>query len=468
MNKDLITIFEYMEREKGIKREVVIQAIEESLLTAARRTYHGEANISVKIDGRTGDIEVYCEKQIVERVVHPNRQISLEEARELDPDCEVGQFIDIEVTPENFGRIAAQSARQVIAQKLRSAERDVIYEEYRHRVNEIVSGAVKRFARGSTLVIDLGKVEAIMPARHYPREERYQPGDRVQALLYAVQDLEDGGAVVVLSRSAPEFVRQLFIQEVPEINDGTVTIEKIVREPGYRTKIIVRSNDPRVDPVGTCVGVRGSRVKAVVRELNNEKVDIIPFAEDPIELLENALDPIEIRKVGINEEAGIISIVVDDDAYAKVIGRGGKNARLNGQMLGYEFEAQKISDYMQLMAVTRRELADSGHPCLDEPLKLRDMSSLISESLAEAGYTTAKKILEAGPADLANVPGISSLEMADRILEEVQGHCQAIIAQDTAFNRRKEEEKSSSEQGEEGTTEGQDNNHSEEDEVYHH
>ncbi len=421
MNKDLVAIFEYMEREKGIKRDIVIHAIEEALVTAAKKGMRAEANVSARIDSKTGEIEVYCEKEIVEKVTQPATQIGVTAAQEIDPDCELGQFIDIEMNPEGLGRIAAQAARQIIGQKLRSAERDVIYEEYRHRVGEVVSGTVKRFARGANLVVDLGKVEALMPAREYPKLERYDVGDRVTALLMAVQDLDNGGAEVILSRNSPEFARQLFQQEVPEVSEGVVLIEKIVRIGGYRTKIAVRSTDMRVDPVGTCVGVRGNRVKAVVRELNNEKVDIIPYSDDPVQLLQNALDPIEIRKIAVNEEDGVISIVVDDDNYAAVIGRGGMNARLNGQLIGYQLEVQKLGEYQKLMVVTRLELADSGNPLLDERLTIPGISSLIVENLIDGGYGTPRKVLQSGPEDLASISGIS-LEMADRILEEVANH----------------------------------------------
>lgn len=420
MNKDLIAIFEYMEREKGIKREIVAEAIEESLHAAARKSFHGSANVSVSINPKTGDIEVYCEKEIVDEVKDPYLQIALETAREIDPDCALGEFIDVEVTPKNFGRIAAQTARQVIAQKLRGAERDVIYEEYRHRINDIVSGSVKRFVRGANLVVDLGKVEALMPAREYPKTEKYRVGDRVQALLLKVQDLDNGGAEVILSRSAPEFVRQLFMQEVPEINDGTVIIEQIVREAGYRAKIVVRSTDQRVDPVGTCVGVRGSRVKSVVRELNNEKVDIIPWTDDPIELLQNALDPVEIRKINVNEEDRVVSIVVDDDNFATVLGRRGMNARLNSILIGYELEVQKISDYRKLTELERGELASSEEEWLDQPLKRIELvSPLIVENLIDAGYDTPRKVLAASPDDLTQVPGIGA-DLADRILDQIK------------------------------------------------
>ncbi|MBU6446588.1 MAG: transcription termination/antitermination protein NusA, partial [Verrucomicrobia bacterium] len=232
MNKDLIAIFEYLEREKGIKREIVINAIADSLRAAARKSVKGLGEkVSVEINPKTGEIEVFTQKKIVEKVEHPADEISLADARALEPECGVGQWLEISITPQDFGRIAAQAARQIITQKLKGAERDVIYEEYRHRAGEIISGTVKRFIRGRTIVVDLGKVEAILPERNYPKLERYNPGEKVQALLLEVRDTDMGGAEVILTRSHPEFVKQLFEQEVPELHDKTVSIEKIVRDP---------------------------------------------------------------------------------------------------------------------------------------------------------------------------------------------------------------------------------------------
>lgn len=420
MNKDLIAIFEYLEREKGIKREVVISAIEESLQAAARKSVAGASNVTVTINPKTGNIDVYCEKEIVEEVEVPSQEISLEAAREIDPDAQIGQFIDVVVTPKDFGRIAAQKARQIITQKLRSAERDVIYEEYRYRLHELISGTVKRFTKGTNLVIDLGKVEAIMPSREYPKTEKHQIGEKVLALLAEVKDTENGGAEVILSRSNPEFVRQLLVQEVPEVNDGTIIIDKIVRDPGYRTKLTVRSTDPKIDPVGACVGMRGNRVKNIVRELHNEKIDIIPFSDDPIELLQNALSPIEIRKISLNEDEHLISIVVDDDDFAAVIGKKGMNARLNSQLIGYDLEAQRMTDYNRTMAIQRQELAAVKDPTLDQPLEnIEGVNSLIFDHLVAEGYNTMRSLLQATPEQLAAIPGIS-VELADKILEQIR------------------------------------------------
>ncbi len=421
MNKDLVAIFEYLEREKGIKRDVVISAIEESLYVAARKSIHGGLiNVTVQVNPKTGDINVTAQKEVVELVTIPEEEISLAEARVLHPDCELGQWVDISVIPQDFGRIAAHTAGQIISQKLRHAERDVIYEEYRHRINEIVSGTVKKVIREATLIIDLGKVEAILPSRFYPKTEVYKVGDRVQALLFEVRDTENGGAEVVLSRSHPEFVAQLFSQEVPEIADDIIVIEKIVRAAGYRTKIAVSSQDTKVDPVGACVGVRGNRVKNIIRELNNEKIDIIPFSSNTTTLLSSSLAPIEIKKMIIDEQRNIITIVINDEDYPAALGKGGRNARLNGELCGSDLQIQKMSHYKATMNLERAAMASADDPTLDEPLTIEEVSSrMIIESLISAGYDTPRKVLNATPEQLAIIPEIS-LEMADKILEKIR------------------------------------------------
>lgn len=420
MNKDLVAIFEYLEREKGIKRDIIIGAIDEALRTAAYKSVKGLINVSVRINPKTGDIAVIAQKEVVQAVTIPEEEISLEEAQKINPYCEIGQWVDLVVTPEDFGRIAAQAARQVISQKLRGAERDVIYEEYRHRVHEILSGTVKRTVRGATLIVDLGKVEAVLPDRFYPKVEQYNIGDRVQALLYEVRDTEGGGAEVILSRSHPEFVKQLFAQEVPELNENTVVIERIVRDAGYRTKLAVRSTDPKVDPVGTCVGVRGNRVKSVIRELNNEKIDILPYSEDPIQLLQNALEPVEIKKINISEDGSRISIVVEDEQYPIVIGRRGMNARLVGALVGVDLDVQKMSEYQRIMSLQSAELASSEDVIFDKSLRdVEGLNPLIVQSLIGAGYDTPRKVLHASPKELAIIPEIS-VEMADKVLEALR------------------------------------------------
>lgn len=420
MNKDLIAIFEYLEKEKGIKREIVIEAISESLRVAARKNVKGIGEkVNVEIHPKTGEIEVFAQKEIVEKVENPNEQISLEEARSLEPECEVGQWLEIAIPPQDFGRIAAQAARQIISQKLRGAERDVIYSEYRDRVGEIISGTVKRFIRGRTLVVDLGKVEAILPDRNYPRVEHYNVGEKVQALLWEVRDNDMGGAEVILTRSHPEFVTALFSQEVPELHDKTIAVEKIVRDPGYRTKMAVVSYDPKVDPVGTCVGVRGTRIKNIIRELNNEKIDVVPYADDPVQLLENLIAPATVRKLKVHSDR--YWFVVADEEYPTVIGKKGMNARLIGQMLGKEIEVQKLSENQKLLAVQMLELSEDPDPVFDAPIKIEGVSGLIHESLIGAGVDTLRKFMQLKLEEVpSKLPGVNYYDLADKILEQTR------------------------------------------------
>jgi len=370
MNKDLVAIFEYLEKEKGIKRDVLISAIEEALRIAAKKSIHDVGNVDVTINPKTGEIETLVEREIVQTVEYPDEEITLENAREIDPDCVIGQWIQVNVTPKDFGRIAAQVARQVITQRLRHAERDVIYEEYRHRVGELISGTVKRKTRGGTIIVDLGKVEGILPDRFYPREEIINIGDRVLALLLEVRDTENGGAEVILSRNDPKIVEELFSQEVPEIHDNIILIKRIVRDAGYRTKMSVSTTDLKIDPVGACVGVRGGRVKNIIRELNNEKIDIIPHSDDPITLLKNSVAPVILKKIEIDDENQRIIVVVSDDDYPIVLGRKGINARLTGDLIECDLKVYKSSDYLSLfntLLIAKNKLKSTISACLIWP-----------------------------------------------------------------------------------------------------
>ena len=419
MNKDLLAVLDYLDREKGIKRGIVLQAIEDALYAAANKSIKGVQDVRIEVDYQSGKIEVYGKKTVLEKVKNKENEITLEEAQEYHTDCELGDLVEVPITPRDFGRIAAQTARQVISQKLRGAERDVIYEEYRHRVNEIVSGTVKHFVRGSDIIVDLGKVDALMPMRGYPKTERYQIGEKVTAVLLEVTDTENGGAEVILSRSDPEFVRQLFLNEVPELSEGVIEIKNIVREAGYRTKIIVSSTDPRVDPVGACVGMRGNRVKNIVRELDNEKIDIIPFSDDPIELLQNALSPIEIKKISINEQERIVTIVIEDEDFPTVIGKRGMNARLNGRLIEAELAVKRMTEYRKFLSIQQLELSESEDPAMDEPLHLETVNKLVQDNLIEAGFDTKRKILKATTDEIVKAASISEL-LIDQVLQEIR------------------------------------------------
>jgi N utilization substance protein A len=415
MNKDLIAVFEYLEKEKGIKRDIIISAIQESLLLAAKKSIVGAENVQVKIHPKNGEIEVFCDKTVVQKVLNPAKQIALKEALQYYPNAVLGDILTVPTTPKDFGRIAAQKARQIISQKLKGAERDVIQEEYRHRINTLVSGSVKRVGKGSCVIVDLGKVEGVMPRRFYLPGEEFDVGDKVLALLQDVVDTEGGGAEVVLSRSSPEFVQALFAQEVPEINDGTVVIENIVRRPGYRTKMIVRSLDQKVDPVGACIGLRGIRIKNIVRELQNEKIDIIPYSQDPVQLLQSALDPVVVRKMNVSEDGEEVSIVVDDDDFPTAIGKQGMNVQLIGNLIGVHLKVQKMSEFVKIAALERAALATSSESWLDE--SITGLPGLVVDQLAAEGYSTPRSVLLAPPEAITKLLGA---DLADKILEQIR------------------------------------------------
>jgi N utilization substance protein A len=421
MNKELIAIFEYLEREKGIKRDVIIKAIEESLTIAARKKNKGVNNVVVEVNPKTGSIAAYAHKEVVEQVEYPEEEILLKDALALDPKIKLGDWVDIEVTPEDFGRIAAQTARQVISQKLRGAEKEVIYDEFRHRIGQIISGSIRRISKGGTLIVDLGKVEALLPARFYPKGENYAIGDKVLALLLEVQDNESGGAEVILSRSHPDFVMALLQQEVPELAEGIIQVKKVVRDAGFRTKIALATNDMKLDPVGACVGVRGSRIKNVLRELGHEKIDLFPWSENPVQLIKNALSPSDIRRIEETEEGDFV-IVVADESYPSALGRRGANARLTADLVERRIEIFKESEFERGAFEEQRRLALSDEPILDQPLStLSGINQLVIDAYIQTGYDTLRKILQKNVAEISRDTGLS-MEIVEDTIERIRKH----------------------------------------------
>src|ERR1700737_1729581 len=333
MNSDLLAVLDYMEREKGIKREVLLDAVSNALLTAAKKSVGPARDLRVTIDPKSGEITALANLFVVEDVRNIHDEILLSRARKIKADANPGDLLEVEVTPEGFGRIAAQTARQAILQRIRQAEKEMIYDEFKDRAGEIVGGTVRRFER-SDVVVDLGKFEAIMPARERVATEDYNIGDRIRAYVVAVEN-SNRGPEIIISRSHPNFVRRLFEVEVSEIADRTVEIKAISREAGYRTKIAVWSADEKVDPVGACVGMRGSRVKNIVRELNNEKVDIIRWSSDPKEFVLEALKPARVKNLTFDPEKKSAKISVDEDQLSLAIGKKGQNARLTSRLTGW-------------------------------------------------------------------------------------------------------------------------------------
>jgi len=407
MNNELQSILTYMERERGIEREVLIQAMEFALKSASRKTPDGEATSRVEIDRATLEIKAFAERTVVEGEPSAPDQMSLPKARLLKADVQAGELVEVEITPQNFGRIAAQTAKQAILQKIREAEKDRVFEEYKNRVGDIVTGTVKQFNRGDVL-IDLGRGEAILPAKERVPVEEYQVGDRVRAFVLSVQQIQ-AGPCVVLSRAHADFVKALFKLEVTEINDGTVEIKGIAREPGYRTKIAVSSNDQKVDPVGACVGMRGIRVKNIVRELSGEKIDIVRWSDDVRTYVGNALAPAKLAKIVIDDNVpNLVHVTADAEQLSLAIGKRGQNVRLSSKLLGWKID------------ITRDErdisFEEKVGMAVDRLMGLEGMSREDAQALVAGGYLTIEGILAAEPSDIADTTGLD-VEKAKAIYE---------------------------------------------------
>mgnify|MGYP001161913386 CR=1 FL=1 len=406
MNAEMLTMLDYLERERGISRDVLVEAISGALLTASKKSFATARELRIDINPKTGDIRAFARPIVVEKVENQHDEISLSRARQIDPNVQVGDEIDIEVTPKDFGRIAAQTARQAIMQRIRQIEKDMIYEEFKDRAGEIVSGTVRRFER-SDVIVDLGRFEAIMPSRERVPTEEYSIGDRIRGYVVAV---ENGarGPEIILSRSHPNFVRRLFEVEVSEIADRTVEIKAIAREAGARTKVAVHSSDDKVDPVGACVGMRGARVKNIVRELNNEKVDIIRWHADPQELVKEALKPAKIHSITLDPVAKKISITVGKEELSQAIGRRGQNARLTAKLTGWDIDIGEDKSKEEAFESQKAQAASS----------LADQLGVTQEqadTLTKSGMNSIEVIVVSGADDIAGVLGCD-LETGEKIL----------------------------------------------------
>lgn len=401
MNAELNAALDYWEREKGIDRATLIEAIENAILSASKKAIGPAKDLRIEIDRKTGDIRAFAKLTVVEKVFNPQEEILLAKAEQINPDVQPGDEVEVEVTPKNFGRIAAQTARQAMMQRIRQAEKELIFDEFKDRAGEIVSGVVRRFDR-SDVVLDLGKFEGIMPQRERVATEEYNIGDRIRAYVVAV---ENGfrGPEIILSRSHPNFVRRLFESEVTEIADRTVEIRAISREAGYRTKVAVFSSDERVDPVGACVGMRGSRVKNIVRELNNEKVDIIRWSDDIRQLVLEALKPAKVKAIEINKETKTVFITVDHENLSLAIGRRGQNARLTSRLTGWEIKITKDESSTQIFESQMQEAINDLQRELGFPHELCD-------ALVKSGVTTIHSFADLTVSDLIKSLGVEENE----------------------------------------------------------
>lgn len=395
MNSELIAAFDYFEREKGIKREILIEAVSNAILSAAKKSVGPARELRIDINPKNGEIRALANLVVVEKVINEHDEIALTRARTIKPEAELGEALEVEVTPRSFGRIASQTAKQAMMQRIRQAEKEMIYDEFKDRAGEIVSGVVRRFER-SDVILDIGKFEAVMPEKERVRTEEYSVGDRVRAYVVAVENGPRGPEIVV-SRSHPMFVKRLFEVEVSEIADRTVEIRGIAREAGFRTKVAVASADEKVDPVGACVGMRGSRVKNIVRELNNEKVDIIRWSDDPKEFVLEALKPAKVKSVELNPAKKQILVKVDQDQLSIAIGKRGQNARLTQRLIGWEVNITEddSGSFEQKFASSVSHLASA-----------LSIDSETANTLVRAGILDVPTLLATSAEDIADATGL--------------------------------------------------------------
>ncbi|NOY86275.1 MAG: transcription termination/antitermination protein NusA [Deltaproteobacteria bacterium] len=413
VNQELMIIFAQLEREKGIDQESLVEAIEAALVTAARKVYGSGTDMFARMDRQTGRIEIYQRKEVALQVGDPSMEISLLDARQLDPHVMPGDEVEIEIDANEFGRIAAQTAKQVIVQKLREAEREMIFKNYSGRVGEIINGIVHGFSRGA-IIVDLGKTEAEIPAKEQVPRERYKQGDRIKAYILEVKQVAKGPQVV-LSRSSLNFLLKLFDLEVPEVAEGIVEIRSAAREPGARSKIAVVSHDPNVDPVGACVGVKGSRVQAVVNELRGERIDIIPWVSDPALFVSSSLSPAQVTRVIINEADKSMGVIVADEELSLAIGRNGQNVRLAARLTNWNITIKSESQ-----AEAEKLEKEQGKEGPEDENLFSGISAKIVDSLKESGFGDAEAIRNASDKDLLRIPGLGPKTL-ERLRERAEG-----------------------------------------------
>jgi len=378
VNVDFITALEEIEREKGIKKEILLEATETALISAYKRTFGITQNARVEIDDQTGDVRVFAEKTVVEDAFDDTFEISLEDARQVNPVYEIGDIMEVEVTPATFGRIAAQTAKQVVVQRIREAERGIIYDQYSDRQGELMSAVIQRQERGCYYV-ELGRAEGIMPINETIPGERYEPGARMRVYVLEVRQTTKGAQIVV-SRSHPGLVKRMFEMEVPEIAENTVIMKSIAREAGQRSKLAVYSADDNVDPVGACVGPKGSRIERIVAELGGERIDVIPWSSDPAEFIANALRPAKVIMTQVNVDEKTARVIVPDYQLSLAIGKEGQNARLAAKLTGYKID---IKSQSQILGNNEMEIGLFDLP----PAELEYGMDTYADEFADMGTT---------------------------------------------------------------------------------
>jgi N utilization substance protein A len=430
---ELKRVLDQVSRDKGINKEVLISTLVEAIASAAKKKLGLKTEIEVNYNEDLGEIEVFEFKEVADKVKDPNTQISIEEGKKLDPECEVGDSLGIKMETSSFGRIAAQSAKQVIIQRMKDVERDIIFEDFKDRKGEVINGIIQRLDKGAA-IINLGRTEAILPITEQIPTETYKQGDRIRAYVLEVKKISKGPQII-LSRTHPQFLAALFEMEVPEISQKIVRIINVVREPGGRSKIAVVSEDKDVDPVGACVGMKGNRVQYVVQELKGEKIDIIPWNPDPAKFTCNALAPAEIIRVIIDEVNRSMEVVVPDEQLSLAIGKRGQNVRLASRLTGWKIDVKSESKYTKSMR--------DGYQSL---LQITGVGEATADTLYKGGFGSAKEVADSNVNELMQVSGITS-KKAEKILEAANEYLKITQPKDPQVdNEGNEQEKTTAEE----------------------
>lgn len=408
MVSDLNQVIDIFVKERGVSREIIIDALETALLTVARKKLGDNYDVEAHFNEDLGEVELFRFREVVEEVDDEFVEIDVNEARKMDEEVEIGDSLGEKVDMREFGRISAQAAKQVIIQKVREAENEIIYNEYKDREGEIANGILRRYEKGN-YIVDLGRTEGIVYRKDQIPRENYQIGDRIRAYILEVVR-SSTHPQIILSRTSPKFLTMLFELEVPEISEGIVTIVIAAREPGLRAKIAVASRDSHVDPVGACVGMKGSRVQSVVNELRGEKIDIVPYSKNPAKFVCNALSPAEVTKVIIDEKDGSMQVVVADDQLSLAIGKKGQNVRLAVQLSGWKLDIQSETNWKEISEIARSMFA-----------RIPDIPEVAVELLIKSGYMDIEELADADPEELARFPGISpeGAELIIRVCKDI-------------------------------------------------
>jgi N utilization substance protein A len=437
VNYEIVDVLNQLTHEKNISRDFLVETLEAGIVSAAKKRFGENVDIDVQVELNSGEVTVYRKRKVVEEVEDPDLEVSITEAQEIEPKASVGKTLREIIPFEEFGRNAIQAAKQILMQRVREAERENIFNEYKERVGEIVTGTVQQVDRGD-LIINLGRTEAKLSAKEQIKKERYRQGETIRACIVQVLKTTKGPQVI-LSRTHPDFLRRLFEMEVPEIYENIVTIKEVAREPGLRTKIAVFSNDEKIDPVGACVGLKGSRVQAIVRELGNERIDIIPWSSNPVTFASRAISPAKVLTVNVDKENHRLLIIVEDDQLSLAIGRAGQNARLAAKLTGWKLDIKSESEYKEILKIEREAKVPIE--------KIPGVGTKLADSFYSIGVETAHDLLAISKEELLAVPGVgkktamSFTKTAKKLLKEKKKQREELEQEQSEQEQQEKEEK---------------------------